>query len=275
MPYYFFGRYFVQAVDDCTISSLIGHRRVKGKTVKRHPKVTIITPCLNSEDTIRETIESVLHQTYTNIEYIIIDGKSTDNTIHIIQEYIPLFRGRLRFISEKDSGIYEAMNKGIKLSTGSLIGIINSDDFYSNDAVENIILHMTDDKYQVIYGYCRLMNKNRIIGIVKYRHENLKDGMIPHPTCFVTRKVYQDFGLFLRSFHIVSDYEFMIRLYDSNRVVFTQIKDIIANFRTGGTSCNMKKRKIEDVWVKYHYKWISFGDFLKSIAEIYFLKDYR
>ena len=103
MPYYFFGRYFVQAVDDCTISSLIGHRRVKGKTVKRHPKVTIITPCLNSEDTIRETIESVLHQTYTNIEYIIIDGKSTDNTIHIIQEYIPLFRGRLRFISEKDN----------------------------------------------------------------------------------------------------------------------------------------------------------------------------
>ena len=243
--------------------------------MNRYPKVTIITPCLNSEDTIHQTIESVLRQTYTNIEYIIIDGKSTDNTINIIKEYIPLFRGKLRFISEKDSGIYEAMNKGIRMSTGSLIGIINSDDFYDNNAVENIVLHMTDDKYQVLYGYCRLMSGNRITGIVKYRHEDLKNGMIPHPTCFVTRIAYQFFGLFLRSFNIVSDYEFMIRLYDSKKVVFTQIKEIIANFRTGGTSCNMKRRKLEDICVKYHYKWISFGDFLKSIAEIYFLKDYR
>ena len=91
MPYYFFVRYFVQAVDDCTISSLIGHRRVKGKTVKRHPKVTIITPCLNSEDTIRETIESVLHQTYTNIEYIIIKSPWTvQNTIIISTEYLEM-----------------------------------------------------------------------------------------------------------------------------------------------------------------------------------------
>ena len=101
----------------------------------------------------------------------------------------------------------------------------------------------------------------------------MDDSPIPH--AFVTRKAYQDFGLFLRSFNIVSDYEFMIRLYDSKKVVFTQIKEIIANFRTGGTSCNMKRRKLEDTWVKYHYNWISFGDFLKSIAEIYFLKDYR
>lgn len=243
--------------------------------MKMHPKVTIITPCLNSEDTICETIESVLYQTYANIEYIIIDGKSTDNTVNIINKYVPLFRGRLRFISEKDRGIYDAMNKGIKMSTGSLIGIINSDDFYNHDAVENIISNMIDDPYQVIYGYCRLLNRDRITGIVRQRHENLKYGMIPHPTCFVTRKVYQDFGMFLRTFHIVSDYEFMIRLYDSKKVVFIQIREIIANFRTGGTSYNMQKRKLEDTWVKYHYRWISFGDFLKSLAEIYFFKDYR
>lgn len=243
--------------------------------MEKNPKVTIITPCLNSEATICQTIESVLHQTYTNIEYIIVDGKSTDKTLDIIYEYLPLFHGRLRFVSEKDKGIYNAMNKGIRLSTGLLIGIINSDDFYNCDAVENIVSHMTEYDYQVIYGYCNILNKNRKIGIVKCRHENLRDRMIPHPTCFVTRKAYQDFGMFLENLHIVSDYEFMIRLYESKKVIFTQVKKVIANFRTGGFGCNMKKIKLEDAWVKYHYKYISLDDMLKSMIEIYLLKDYR
>lgn len=243
--------------------------------MKKNPKVTVITPCLNSESTIRQTIESVLYQTYKNIEYIIIDGKSTDKTLDIIREYIPLFHGRLRYISEKDSGIYDAMNKGIRLAKGSLIGIINSDDFYNINAVDNIVSHMTDDKYQVIYGYCKLINKNRITGVVKYRHENLRDGMIPHPTCFVTRSTYQDFGMFLTGFSIVSDYEFMLRLYETKKVVFTQVREVIANFRIGGTSCNMKRRKLEDTCIRYHYNWISFKDLLISIMEIYVLGDYR
>lgn len=243
--------------------------------MKKNPKVTIITPCLNNEATIRQTIESVLNQTYGNIEYIIIDGKSTDKTLDIIHEYLPLFHGRLRCVSEKDKGIYDAMNKGIRLSTGSLIGIINSDDFYNSNAIENIVSYMTEYDYQVLYGYCNLINKNRITGIIKHGHENLKDGMIPHPTCFVTRKVYQKFGMFLDNFHIVSDYEFMIRLYESKRVVFTQVKEVIANFREGGISYNHEKRKREDTWVKYHYKWFSTGDVIKSMIEIYLLKDYR
>ena len=109
-------------------------------------KVSIITACFNSEKTIKTTIESVLHQTYSNIEYIIIDGKSSDSTIEIVKEYMPLFRGRLRYISEKDNGIYDAMNKGIRLSKGDVIGIINSDDFYELDAVENIIKYMNSEK---------------------------------------------------------------------------------------------------------------------------------
>lgn len=243
--------------------------------MNRNPKVTIITPCLNSGDTIRQTIESVLNQTYPDIEYIIIDGKSTDRTIDTIREYLPLFHGRLRYISEPDSGIYDAMNKGIRMSAGSLIGIINSDDFYSHNAVENMVSHMTDDPYQVIYGYCRLMNGDRITGIARERHEDLKNGMIPHPTCFVTRKVFQDFGLYLKSLRIASDYEFMIRLYDSKKVTFTQVKEVVANFRTGGACCNLKRRKLEDAWVKYYHNWISFGDLMRSITEVYLLKDYR
>lgn len=242
---------------------------------EKKPKVSIITPCLNSEATICQTIESVLYQTYTNIEYIIVDGESTDSTLSIIHRYLPLFCERLRYISEKDTGIYDAMNKGIRLSTGSVIGIINSDDFYSQDAIENIISHMTDDQYQVIYGYCRLIDKDRITGVAKQRHENLKNGMIPHPTCFLTRKIYQDFGMYLKSLNIVSDYELMIRLYNSNKVTFTQVKEIIANFRIGGVSNNLRRRKLEDTWVKYHYKWISLGNLIKSISEVYLLKDYR
>ena len=228
-------------------------------------KVSIITVCLNSAATIRQTIESVLNQTYTNIEYIIIDGKSTDGTLDIIREYIPLFEGRLQYISEKDSGIYSAMNKGIKLSTGSLIGIINSDDYYENDAVEKIVRHMTNDKYQVVYGYCRLIKNNRITGILKNGHEILAQRMIPHPTCFVTRWVYRDFGLFLTTFKIASDYELMFRLYYSGKVTFIQIKDVIANFRVGGACFDFKRVKREDAVIKYHYKVISFKDMFVDI----------
>lgn len=102
-------------------------------------KVSIITPCLNSEETIRDTIESVLGQSYQNIEYIIVDGRSTDRTIEIVKEYASGFEGRLRYISEKDSGIYDAMNKGILQASGSVIGIINSDDWYEPEAVEQAV----------------------------------------------------------------------------------------------------------------------------------------
>lgn len=228
-------------------------------------KVSIITPCLNSAVTIRQTIESVLNQTYANIEYIIVDGRSNDGTLDIIREYIPLFDGRLQYISEKDSGIYSAMNKGIKLSSGLLIGIINSDDYYENDAVENIVRHMTNEKYQVVYGYCRLINRNRITGVLKNRHEILAQRMIPHPTCFVTRWVYRDFGLFLTVFKISGDYELMLRLYYSGKVAFIQIEEVIANFRIGGACFNLERVKREDAMIRYHYKVISFTDMFINI----------
>lgn len=221
-------------------------------------KVSIITPCLNSAATIGQTIESVLNQTYSNIEYIIADGGSTDGTVEIIREYIPLFRGRLRYISEKDYGIYDAMNKGIKLSKGLLIGIINSDDYYEAEAVGNIVAHMVSEEYQVVYGYCRLLGKNHAIGMLKNRHENLAQQMIPHPTCFVTREIYKKFGLFLTSFKIAGDYEFMLRLYYSGEVTFTQIREVIANFRVGGACFNMERVRREEAIIRFRYNMISF-----------------
>ncbi len=173
--------------------------------------VSIITPVYNGEKTIRDTIESVLRQTYKNIEYIVIDGASTDHTMEIVKEYEPLFQGRLKCVSEKDSGIYNAMNKGIRLSTGQLIGIINSDDYYEFDAVEKVVSVMSDDFYQVIYGYLRIIEKGGESRVTKVHKDSGK--MIAHPTCFLTRTVYQKYGMFLEWFETFADYELMLRLY--------------------------------------------------------------
>ena len=232
------------------------------------PKISIITPCLNSEKTIRDTMESVLHQTYKNIEYIIVDGGSEDRTLEIIHEYEHLFNGRLKYISEKDNGIYDAMNKGIRQSKGKLIGIIGSDDYYETDAVEKVAAHMTKDVYQVLYGYCRVLDGNRMKNIDRKNHKALVQAMLPHATCFVTREIYRDFGMFLTVFKIAGDYELIIRLYCDKRVIFTQIKEILANFRIGGASSS-KKSQVEKAIIRRYYKLTSLRHMLKSIIELY------
>lgn len=204
--------------------------------MNKNIKVSVITPCLNSEKTIRDTIEHVLHQTYPNIEYIMVDGASTDSTVEIIKEYEPLFHGRMRWISEKDRGIYNAMNKGIKMSTGQLIGIINSDDYYELDAVEKVVSAVSDDKYQVLYGYLRVWDKKGRSKVSIASHENLKNEMIPHPTCFLKRAVYVKYGLYWEHFKVVADYDLMLRLHGKKDVTFTMVKNVIANFRIGGKS---------------------------------------
>lgn len=229
------------------------------------PNISIITPCFNSERTIRDTIESVLNQTYKNIEYIIVDGGSTDSTLDIIREYCPVFNGRMRYVSEKDKGVYDAMNKGIRMSTGTLIGIINSDDYYEPNAAEIITEHMTDDKYQVIYGYCKVWNRGHLIKVLRNRHENLSDGMIPHPTCFLTREVYKDLGLFLTVFKITDDYELMIRLHKSGKVRFVQVNSVIANFREGGLSGNAKRVAREKAVITYYHGMTSFKDMIREL----------
>lgn len=230
--------------------------------------VSIITPCLNSEATIRQTIESVLNQTYKNIEYIIVDGGSTDGTVDIIKEYVPLFCGRMRYVSEPDKGIYDAMNKGIRKSRGQLIGIINSDDWYEPDAVEKILRNMTGDRHQVVYGYCTIIENNHIRGISKNNHMMLARDMIPHPTCFITRNVYRDFGMFLTAFKVSSDYELIVRLYRSRKVTFTQVKEIIAHYRLGGASSDSKRVTIESAPMAYYHKMITLGELVKMLAGI-------
>lgn len=202
----------------------------------RDLKVSIVTVCFNSEKTIQRAIESVLKQTYPNIEYIIIDGKSTDNTVQLIEGYRSQFGERLKVISEPDRGIYDAMNKGIALATGDLIGILNSDDYYEPDAVEVMAAAWTDEKYLVLYGFQRCVTHGEEDSIVFYHHRNLPKQMISHPTCFVTSGVYQDFGGFDAAMKSSADYEFLLRLFYSGQVTFKPVYRLISNFESGGMS---------------------------------------
>lgn len=203
-------------------------------------KVTIITICYNSQKTIKNTVESVLNQTYKNIEYIIVDGNSTDNTLDIIKEYESDFGDRLILISEPDKGIYDAMNKGISKATGALIGIINSDDFYEHDAVQKIVDRYQGEKYCVLYGMERILEKNQEKQVIIFSHNFLKERMIAHPSCFVTKETYLRFGMYDISHPSAADYDLMLRFYDSNMITFIPLYSIIANYRIGGMSSSIK-----------------------------------
>lgn len=198
--------------------------------------VTIITVCYNSERTIRRTMESVLEQTYTNIEYIIIDGKSMDTTMQIVGELAPLFGEKIKVVSEPDEGIYDAMNKGVKLAKGELIGIINSDDYYEKDAVENIVNSWDRKPGQILHGLMRQLKNGKEYGVILTTCDFLYEKMIQHPSCFVTKDVYEKIGLFDTQYRCVADMDFMIRAYESEKVSFKPVYRVIATFSEGGMS---------------------------------------
>lgn len=200
--------------------------------------ISIITVCYNSEKTIERTIRSVLEQAYDNYEYLIIDGGSKDETLEIIKAYEASFAGKLLVISEPDQGIYDAMNKGISMAKGELIGIINSDDYYEKDALSVMAeeYRKLGSEYGILYGFQRNYDKGREISTVLYHHDYLEDQMITHPTCFVTRQVYRDFGKFSLDYKSSADYEFMLRMFDNKKVEFRPVYKIITNFALGGMS---------------------------------------
>lgn len=218
-------------------------------------KVSIITPSLNSEKTIEQTINSVLNQRYTDFEYIIIDGNSSDHTVDIIKEYISLFGGRMRYISEKDDGIYDAMNKGIKLARGNVIGIINSDDWYEKDALEKVVNFFSNNDTDVIYGKMNILTENA--QLEEYQVCDLSalwyKMVIPHPTVFVRREIYKRYGVFNTQYNLSADYELMLRFYSQN-VKFSFVDSVLANFRLGGESQHNRIHCIKEGYdISFHY----------------------
>lgn len=217
--------------------------------IMENPLISIITVCFNSQETISRTLNSILNQTYSPIEYIVIDGASSDDTISIIQKYERRFAERdIKFIwvSEPDQGLYDALNKGINLSSGQIIGIINSDDYYEANAVKSIVeAYRSNADIGIFYGFLRVLQDNKELVIYRYNFDyfllNMQSGVMTsaqHPTCFVKKSVYNDIGTFDLAFSIAADYDFLLRAA-KNGVKFLALDQIIANFTKGGLSDRM------------------------------------
>lgn len=198
--------------------------------------VTVLTPCFNSGKTIEKTLECIENQTYRHIEYIIVDGGSADNTLELIEKHRSRLPEKLTVISEKDNGIYDAMNKGIKLAKGQLIGIVNSDDWYEKDTVEQAVKHYQGNWYEVIYGMQRNYLNGKEKSVFLHHHDFLPEQMITHPTCFVTKAAYDDLGMFDLRYRSAADYDLMLRFWESGQVAFSQVMCVLSNFRFGGMS---------------------------------------
>jgi glycosyltransferase involved in cell wall biosynthesis len=225
------------------------------------PVISIITACFNSETNIEQTIQSVIGQTYPNIEYIIIDGGSTDKTLDIIKKYNEKIT---KLVSEPDSGVYDAMNKGIAVSTGEIIQFLNSGDYLQSiDTIEKVSEAFSDKSIFGVYGNVEIFNesggKTRIRGC-KVTYKSLLYRRICHQALFVRRCLFIEIGLFSTKFKYSSDHEFIvksIKRYPSN---FLYLNMILAKYRQGGMSCKMMEiTKIEDLKIIWaNYNWIQF-----------------
>jgi len=214
------------------------------------PKISIITVTYNSAQTLEQTIQSVLLQDYENVEYIIIDGQSTDDTLSIIRKY----RHKIaHFVSEKDEGLYYAINKGIALATGDIIGILHADDFYTGDDVlTKIAKTFKKTNAEAIYAdlyYVDKDNTNKIVRTWKsgnYTHGKFLWGwMPPHPTFFVKKEVYEKYGSFNTDLRSAADYELMLRFLHKNKITVAYLPEFIVKMRVGGQSNASVKNRLK------------------------------
>ena len=210
----------------------------------RTMRISIITATYNSAGTVRDTFESVLRQTYKDIEYIVIDGLSKDNTVDIIKEYEPKFGGRMRYVSEKDKGLYDAMNKGIAMATGDVVGILNSDDFYTSaDVLSTVAETMLGSDIDAVYGDVHFVNDDNLDKCVRYyssavfKRSLMRIGLMPaHPSFYCKREVYTKYGPFNTDYKIGADFESLLRYIYVNRIKTQYIKKDFVTMRTGGAS---------------------------------------
>ena len=208
-------------------------------------KISLITITYNSGKTLVTTLESVLAQTHPNIEYIVVDGASKDNTVDIIKEYEPRFNGTLKWVSEPDKGLYDAMNKGIRMATGDVIGILNSDDFFTT----NDILHQVSDTFEAnkdidaVYGDVHFVNPDNLEKCVRYysskvfKRSLMKLGFMPaHPSFYLKKERFKQFGLYKTDYKIAADFEFLLRVIYKEEIRTQYLPLDMVTMRTGGAS---------------------------------------
>lgn len=216
-------------------------------------KISVITATYNSAATVRDTFESMLSQDYQDIDYCVVDGGSKDGTIDIIREYEPRFKGRMRWISEPDKGIYDAMNKGLRMATGDVVGILNSDDYYtSNDILSTVAQTMSSSpEVDAVYADIHFINDGEPYKCVRYYSSAifsprmLRFGYMPaHPSFYCRKAVYDTCGEYSLDYKIASDYDMMVRMFYNHKIKAQYIKKDFVTMRTGGMSTQSFKHRI-------------------------------
>lgn len=197
------------------------------------PLVSVVTVVKNGARHLEQTIASVIGQRYPALEYLVIDGGSTDGTIELLQRYEG---GVLNWITRQDQGMYFAMNEGIRRARGELVGLIHSDDWYEPNAIEVAASAFEQSgREAIVYGLTRYYDDRGLDMILSYDHSRLPSRMINHPSCFVPKAVYDRLGPFDTSYRVAADYELLLRAFRQG-VPFRHVEAILANFRHGGFS---------------------------------------
>jgi glycosyltransferase involved in cell wall biosynthesis len=241
-------------------------------------KISIITATYNSARTLRDTLECVAAQDHGNVEHIIVDGRSTDNTLELVKEYPHV----AKVISEKDKGIYDAMNKGIALATGDVIGILNSDDIYINNQVLSKVARAFEEGAEACYGDLQYVSANDLNKVTRnwkagrfHDRSFLMGWMPPHPTFFVRPEVYRQVGNFNLALKSAADYELMLRVFMKHRFRISYIPEVLVKMRAGGMSNASLKNRLrankEDrmAWKINGLKPYFFTLYLKPIRKIF------
>ncbi|MDD3854341.1 MAG: glycosyltransferase family 2 protein [Sulfurimonas sp.] len=215
-------------------------------------KISIITVVWNNEKTIKDAIESVLGQTYKDIEYIIIDGASSDGTVEVVKSYGNKIS---KFLSEPDNGLYDAMNKGIALATGDVVGILNSDDFYiDNGVIERVMKEFEKSQADSVFAdlvYVKSDNLNKVVRYYDSSHftpQRFAYGWMPaHPTFFVRRWVYEKYRLFRTDLKIAADFDILARFLYTHKISYSYMKEVLVKMRLGGVSTSLSSIWINNI----------------------------
>ncbi len=242
-------------------------------------KVSIITVVFNAAGLIEQCISSVFDQSYGNIEYIIVDGGSTDGTVEVIKKYEQRIS---KWISAPDKGLYYALNKGLQMASGEITGFLHADDVYANNRiVETVVSEMTEYNVDGYYGDLLYVDRYNVEKIVRYwKSSPYYDGlfkkgwMLPHPTLFLKRDIYNRYGFFNTDFRIAADYELMLRFFEKHKVSLHYIPEVFIKMRVGGVSNRSLKnifRKTSEDYKAWKVNNLSGGWYtilLKNITKI-------